>query len=1439
MLSGHGHNVDRVVKEALASLSLMYSRPTLSLAAEFLGEDTSSPAGSVIARGDAARMLSMLCDPTTKSGKEWLSNNQSVVEEAALTDFQERINSPTTQMFNKILGDMGSCYTVYQMLLLYGAAAGVDSGGDGRVEMAEVADYVNDFLGRGVAGADPAVVKAILAQIKSGTLFGGDRVNEVKLISPCGGFTVWSHKALVETFYSGKSGNDLLPTSLNSVQMESGYAYMCSKDAPVMSVIQVLDPTVVYGASQMELATLTSRHIPPVEMNKAIPYFNMQLRTQPEKRAWGYAPGITAEKFLVSGMNIGLLAGRENQMWMPNQTSNISNGTKRSPAGDLSFMTGMNGVPLTSQVKALDVEPEPSSGMELFTMPQTVTPMGQVNDAAIYRYGIKPQLAEDASYEDAAIAAHYTGQYSDPFHISMAAGSNQPWSGASIDRSRPFMSVTSFKAEVVPTRGTLSSQRATLQCILHDRGRMPDIKHLIQPSTLSKVEFEIEYGWSCNATNVYSALVNGMRDRAIYSMYGVNYAFTEEGQVKITFQLITKGTTQVNVTDAAMTGRNLPGWKAVEEAMEAVQIARAAASPFLASKQVADIGGTSYINTLSLNSTGNLISGKGADQIRSWIKTMKSEAFSGDPGTDNLVDAVETLRSSVQAADKTLQEDLTKKMNHLAANPAGTTAPFCSALVDLGVAKGLADKDGFKRIARQPWESIGDKSEKPTSLGAMIQLFVAQPLAASGLYDEVQTIYYCANLSAAASAGCNLSALPIDRRKIGRQSFVSLIQKEYKKYGGQFPITRFINFISDNFIEPDFSMCYGVSGESGHTGNPNYTYNKESGQITQKKITNRKNSEARTETALRKFYYNSEAAGTVEAPRPTPFKPVRLAIHFQVCSADGSTLMADIDPAVAGDLPANVKLAKHSVLRIHVTDMAAFGNTSPLDVMKDARTTSAGILICPPDRQIAGIGKELGTALYGEGQALVSYAPLFETMTGDSSDGTPEIIRAITKDIKIATDSDSAAVIALIEERNKKIKAMEAFAVSTDITHNTPSGPTINIPHESYKGLIEAFPNIDSKHFTEKNVGTFDAGTEGYVSYDTHQKGEVSANKIAATSTGLGGDYKGSVFGVIIFDINTLAERIEKLREEQDSESETNLYQLVASPNALIEFISQFYPTVVYGEEGSTINKINVKSDSNSKAATIHMIRALNKDGDATSSTPRGLPLRTMPVTVDMELLGNPFFRYMQQFFLRTDTGTTIDNLYAVTGITHEIEPGKYSTKLAMTVNEAYGVFQPLSQRLNTASSGLRGMQGWNDKEAWVGTGWWSYGRWIQEWEQAGEDDIYGYDARGQGLDWFGNVIEDALGDRGGMNPDGEMVFTEKGNTINDALQSRAAIRDTRTGKFKGMMYRWYRPADWSLKNRNGYLQVYDINKGPNKKLIGYRAFDFNKDVVEHRWADE
>jgi hypothetical protein len=135
----------------------------------------------------------------------------------------------------------------------------------------------------------------------------------------------------------------------------------------------------------------------------------------------------------------------------------------------------------------------------------------------------------------------------------------------------------------------------------------------------------------------------------------------------------------------------------------------------------------------------------------------------------------------------------------------------------------------------------------------------------------------------------------------------------------------------------------------------------------------------------------------------------------------------------------------------------------------------------------------------------------------------------------------------------------------------------------------------------------------------------------------------------------------------------------LVSNDKIKKFVSKTLPTILYGTNASSVISANVASKQDPLLTSVQMMA--NKSGRPSVTQPNGggtggLPLRVIPASVTLSTLGCPVLDFMQLFFVDFNTGTTIDNVYGITGLTHTINPGKFESQLTMTFYDAYGRFE-------------------------------------------------------------------------------------------------------------------------------------------------------------------
>ena len=135
-----------------------------------------------------------------------------------------------------------------------------------------------------------------------------------------------------------------------------------------------------------------------------------------------------------------------------------------------------------------------------------------------------------------------------------------------------------------------------------------------------------------------------------------------------------------------------------------------------------------------------------------------------------------------------------------------------------------------------------------------------------------------------------------------------------------------------------------------------------------------------------------------------------------------------------------------------------------------------------------------------------------------------------------------------------------------------------------------------------------------------------------------------------------------------------------AGKNVLKNYISETIPTLTIGGNGSLITSITLASKvdgligmNNLQGGSQQLGSTLSPNG--LSMAKNSLPIRMSPAQLTMTSLGCPLANLYQQYFIDFGTGTTIDNLYTVSQISHTISPGKFETSWTFIYYDGYGKF--------------------------------------------------------------------------------------------------------------------------------------------------------------------
>ena len=107
-------------------------------------------------------------------------------------------------------------------------------------------------------------------------------------------------------------------------------------------------------------------------------------------------------------------------------------------------------------------------------------------------------------------------------------------------------------------------------------------------------------------------------------------------------------------------------------------------------------------------------------------------------------------------------------------------------------------------------------------------------------------------------------------------------------------------------------------------------------------------------------------------------------------------------------------------------------------------------------------------------------------------------------------------------------------------------------------------------------------------------------------------------------------------------------------------------PTIIHGASSGVVNSITVSSNTSGQLSNILMVEAYGQSLNASSDT-GGEPesfdeVVMLPTTINLEMMGFPMLARGQQIFIDFGTQTSLDNLYTVKSVDHEIQAGSYKT---------------------------------------------------------------------------------------------------------------------------------------------------------------------------------
>ena len=139
------------------------------------------------------------------------------------------------------------------------------------------------------------------------------------------------------------------------------------------------------------------------------------------------------------------------------------------------------------------------------------------------------------------------------------------------------------------------------------------------------------------------------------------------------------------------------------------------------------------------------------------------------------------------------------------------------------------------------------------------------------------------------------------------------------------------------------------------------------------------------------------------------------------------------------------------------------------------------------------------------------------------------------------------------------------------------------------------------------------------------------------------------------------------------------------STESIKRIFKNHMPYLIYGSENSPITNANVTTMQDQLLATSYIVNASKNNNTLQNRFDIDVPLKIMPMQVDIDMIGNPWASFGHMYFIDFETNTTLDNIYVVTGMRHSFAPGVFNTNLKLSLQESFGTFEQSGELFSQA----------------------------------------------------------------------------------------------------------------------------------------------------------
>lgn len=514
-----------------------------------------------------------------------------------------------------------------------------------------------------------------------------------------------------------------------------------AKADPYIYAVNVYNPYLGPTTRDSGPAEIFMNAIPTLEFSRCVPFINFELITT--RKESGNSPPPPSLSM------IGYL-----------------NPAQQGSADTAMLRGQIEGV----RSEVLDLGSGTRSGIELFTMPQTLVNLGPTGDEFV----------------------------------------------PVIDRFRPLASLDNLSLSTKMQGGTLSFTTGKIEITVFERSRLREVAAFVRPDLYGTTFLDIAHGWShpdggLNSKNAFGKFLDALKTETRYRVSNSSFSFEEGGKIKISLSIQSVGSIDflyLGPRNNSIESREMAELCRVLNERISVLKGNQTSPDMTALTTLSSYGDPSAVMTASINAETlkeitKAVAKIGDPVVSAQIKALFGE-ITGKGVLDNQVNgAIERNRAKTATKYKDII-DLLPAFGQDDADPLAVDFIARGRLPLLNSSEVIiADTQKLEAIS-QGSKDLGQSGY--VSYGSVFMKMVVEPMQLSGQYDEIQTIFYPFNDHAGAVHQLPISCFPIEKDR-----FVKAFE-DLSKVSPELSLRDVIKVLQERFVGFIASRPYLMAG---------------------------------------------------------------------------------------------------------------------------------------------------------------------------------------------------------------------------------------------------------------------------------------------------------------------------------------------------------------------------------------------------------------------------------------------------------------------------------------------------------------------------------------------------------------------------------------------------------------------------------------------------